>query len=228
MHTKFPLKNKVMILGSSERSLKDAPLVDESYTVIALPAFESNRVDLYFEMHDRKKWRKETFPYLVRSETFVVCQKFHDDIPNSLEYPLDEVKKKIGKDYFTSSIAYILAFILMQDQVEEVALFGIDLVTDSEYKDQRPCVEYLLGVLSGKGVKITIPNSSALLKSPRNYGYESKQEGSISLSDLLQRKKTLDSDIDELKTVLNRLVYARDETDFYINKIKANDRGFIQ
>ena len=47
---KIKLKKKVMILGSSYNTLKDAPLDNEEYTVIALSAFQNKREDLYFEI----------------------------------------------------------------------------------------------------------------------------------------------------------------------------------
>ncbi len=46
----------------------------------------------------------------------------------------------------------------------EIALYGIDVSPDDEWSYQRACIEYLVGIAIGKGIKVTIPESSALLK----------------------------------------------------------------
>jgi hypothetical protein len=45
---------------------------------------------------------------------------------------------------------------------------------NSEYAEQRPCVEYLIGLARGKGIEVTVPATSDILKSVAQYGYESQ------------------------------------------------------
>jgi hypothetical protein len=53
-----------------------------------------------------------------------------------------------------------------------IGLYGIDLASDTEYGDQRPNTDYLIGVAQGKGIAIHLAEGSALLKADRLYGYE--------------------------------------------------------
>jgi len=66
---------------------------------------------------------------------------------------------------------YLLGFAIL-NEVDEIHLYGIDLLCDGEYEYQRPNAEYLIGVARGKGIKVHIPEESALCKFDHRYGYE--------------------------------------------------------
>ncbi|PCJ18006.1 MAG: hypothetical protein COB02_11800 [Candidatus Cloacimonadota bacterium] len=222
---KIKLKKKVMILGSSYNTLKDAPLDNEDYTVIALSAFQTKRVDLYFEMHDKKVWRKGTNDYLYSCNKPVICQKQYGDLPKSIEFPFVECFDAISLNYYTSSIAYILAFIFLYNEVEEVSLYGIDLTDDEEYQNQRPCAEYLLGLLQGKGIKIVIPDKSALLKSSFLYGYQQKQEQFLNLKYFEDRQRKLLQERKEVQAYIKQLEGSIKENEQHIANYKKIERG---
>ena len=74
-------------------------------------------------------------------------------------------------DYFYSTISYMLALAIAEG-FEEIGLWGIDLAHDSEYEYQKPSAEYFLGIARGQGIKIYLPEQSALLKGMYRYGYE--------------------------------------------------------
>jgi hypothetical protein len=70
------------------------------------------------------------------------------------------------------------------ETVGEIGLWGINMAQHgkskgigsagwfaSEYARQRPSVEYWLGVAEGKGIKVTIPVQSDILKCSCVYGY---------------------------------------------------------
>ncbi len=83
-----------------------------------------------------------------------------------ISYPFDRVIPVVG-EYFQSSIAYALALAITEmcgnKEENEIALYGIDVSPDEEWAYQRACIEFLIGIAIGKGVKVTIPESSALL-----------------------------------------------------------------
>jgi hypothetical protein len=54
----------------------------------------------------------------------------------------------------------------------QIGLFGVNMAADSEYCQQRPSCEYFIGVAVGRGIKITIPEQSDLLKTAYLYGIE--------------------------------------------------------
>lgn len=225
MLSEIKLKNKVLILGSSYNTLKDAPIKDDSYTVIALSGFQNECVDIYFEMHDRKSWRKEAESYLKRCNKKIVCKKQQTDIKNTFRFPIEESQKALNRTYFTSSIAYILAFLFMREGIEEIAIFGVDLTAKEEYQEQRPCCEYLIGRLEGKGIKITIPEKSALLKSSHLYGYEKKKEGTLNIEYFLSRKELLLKEKELLEDKLNRVKGSIYENEHHIKNYKKIQRG---
>lgn len=107
----------------------------------------------------------------------------HEDIPASVRFPIERVCKVFGR-YFTSSIGYMLALAILQGRDDNlkaidpeatygwIGLYGIDLASDTEYGDQRPNAEYLVGLARGLGIEVFIPKGAALLQAARLYGYE--------------------------------------------------------
>lgn len=92
-----------------------------------------------------------------------------------LKYPFERVIDCIGADYFQSSVAYALALAITEIveaddnstglmKENEIALYGIDASEDTEWGYQRACLEYLIGIARGYGIKVFIPESSALCK----------------------------------------------------------------
>lgn len=113
----------------------------------------------------------------------IYMQEEHADIPASVRFPIERMCRVFGR-YFTSSIGYMLALAISEGRDDDlkvvdpekvydhIAIYGIDLAADSEYADQRPNTEYLIGLAKGLGVTVTWPKASALLKADRLYGYE--------------------------------------------------------
>lgn len=136
-----------------------------------------------FEMHDPRtsKGHREIPKYWASLKTRdVTCLPGVAKKYGTKAYPLAEVRKMLGgRNYFTSSIAYMLALAIYEGY-EEIGIYGVDLVTDGEYAYQRPCVEFLCGFAQGKGIKLTIPRQSALLRHSFVYGQErTKQYGEM-------------------------------------------------
>lgn len=85
--------------------------------------------------------------------------------------------------YFTNSVSWEIAHLLFEALYDDeyvladLALFGIDMAVGSEYADQRPSVEFFLGLAQGLGVNLHIPESSDLLKAAELYGGEDEHSG---------------------------------------------------
>lgn len=94
----------------------------------------------------------------------------YDEIPSSMPFPLEEVVKRFGYPYFTNTICYMIAYALLQG-AKEIELFGVNQAGSHEYSEERPGVEYWLGIAIGMGVKVIINgNQSQLLKYKGRYG----------------------------------------------------------
>jgi hypothetical protein len=120
------------------------------------------------------------------------------DHPSVQAFPIDALIAIFGRDYFTSGVAYAIAFALAQADVAEIGLFGIDLVHDTEYEQQRPCAEYWLGRADERGVRITTHERSALLKQRYRYGYVQESPLSRELRAGIARQ------VDELRAAISK------------------------
>lgn len=114
---------------------------------------------------------------LRMSKVPVYMLELHDDIPQSVRYPIEDVTKLIGKTvqgtpYLESSIAYMVA-LAMLEKVDRIGIWGVDLHCESEHAYQRPNLEYLIGMARGMGIKVFIPPQSQLLTHAHGvpYGY---------------------------------------------------------
>lgn len=92
-------------------------------------------------------------------------------------FPLTESLKLLPGGYFTSTIAYMIAYAIMQ-KVDRLRLYGFELWSGSdanEYTKQAPCVEFWLAFAMGRGIKVEIPYQIMLtrLNNQNYYGYVS-------------------------------------------------------
>jgi len=163
-----PRRKKVAIVGFSPSTLDLAPFDDQSWEIWGenqLYRFIP-RATRWFEMHedpladqvpgtDYAKWMRECpMPlYMIRH---------NPDYPNSIEYPIEPLAAHFG-EYFASSVSYMIALAIAEG-MEEIGVWGVDMIHESEYGYQKPACEYLLGYAKGKGIKVHVPAESALLK----------------------------------------------------------------
>ena len=153
---------KVCILGRSSRHNHLAPYDDPSVEFWVLSQDTPKRADLVFEIHDNPEFRKRLDNFKCRRIT-------------TLNYPYKEVeafltKHNAHKDYLMSSIGYMLAMAIMDDTIDTIYLYGVDMATTTEYSYQKSNCEFLLGVASGLGKKIIMPKECLLLNSVAKYG----------------------------------------------------------
>lgn len=192
---------KVALVGSAASTLDQVPWKDRSFEIWGLGWRLLERGDRYFDVHPLGPHRKNVPPnyerHLALLDKPVYLQEVHPAIPNSLKYPRAEVIKRLGPDldpysdgeYFASSIAYMLAFAILEE-FEEIHIYGVDLLTDGEYPGQRPNTEYLIGVARGLGHRVYVPKEAAILKFDYPYGYgEKPSEGPVTLEILEGRRK---------------------------------------
>ena len=133
------------------------------------------RYDRWFQLHP-KNWKgPETLDLFGRDpihlEFLKTCavpvymQHKDERIPTSIEYPLQAVCESVGTGYFTSSVAYMIGLAL-HEKVDEIKLFGVNASSSFEYFKQKACIEYLLGLAKGRGIKVTLTPDCPLLKAP--------------------------------------------------------------
>ena len=84
--------------------------------------------------------------------------------PDVIEYPLQEVIHKSGYAYFNNTVAYAIAYALIQD-ITDLHLYGIDFThKDVAFAEAgRACCEFWLAIAISKKIKVHIAHSSSLL-----------------------------------------------------------------
>lgn len=187
---------RLAILGFA-RTYTEAPFDDPTVAICGLNELYKliSRWDVWFELHDTdylgKTARSETPDEPTKhlewlraqpaSKPIYMLRPF-DDIPASVAYPLEAMCARFGR-YFTSTVGYMIAWAIDQilaqradprvpEPGEWIGLYGIDLASDTEYAQQRPNAEYLVGYARGLGIEVTIPDHAAICHAPGLYGYE--------------------------------------------------------
>ena len=184
-------RTKVAIVGFAMSSAMAAPFDNPEYEVWGMNQLYRHipRADRWFEIHhnwhehvvegtDHLGWL-QAFPGPIYN-----CVKIAE-IPNSVPFPRADCAAT-GTDYWTSSIAYMIA-LAIRDGFTTIELYGIDLVVGEEYTHQKPCAEFWIGVAQGRGLTICIHANSALLKHQFAYGYDSEPKSLVLLSELNKR-----------------------------------------
>lgn len=167
---------KIAIIGTTT-SLFDAPYDDESWEIWGLNGAYTavKRWDRWFDMHDidvlKKHHNPEYFPFLKEAGNRLTLNQKCDEYPDAKIFPYQELVK-LYRPYFTNTVSWLLALAMEQEDVVEIGVWGVNMAQDTEYAKQRPSCEYFLGIAEGRGIKITIPDGSELLKATNLYGIE--------------------------------------------------------
>jgi hypothetical protein len=134
--------------------------------------------DLYFDIHSNACWAKggmskeeqeEWEARLKDSDVPIYCTADRVHLFKSgRAFPFDAVGRLTDKAFFENTIAYQLAFALWShkfSKVDEVGLYGVNMMGSREYLWERASVTYWTGVLEGRGIRVTTPPGSALFMS---------------------------------------------------------------
>ena len=105
----------------------------------------------------------------------------HEECPfeNAVVIPLDTLTKTY-RYFFSTTLSYELALAL-EEGFTHIDLLGVDMTLSSEYRDQRPSVTYFIGLAEGRGVKVSLPETSPIVKNDYAYGLG---ESSLTLWDM--------------------------------------------
>jgi hypothetical protein len=171
---------KIALLGASpSRSL--APFNEPSWEIWACSdgTVDVPRCELRFELHTFHHLRTEPRALKRNVEAYLeflkVCpvylQEAHPDYPYSLTYPKEEMVRKHGPYFFTSSIAWMMA-LAIEREPDEIGLWGVDMATDEEYAHQRPGCHYFIEMARRHGIGVVVPDGCRLLDPPRWEGFD--------------------------------------------------------
>ena len=200
---------KIAIVGTASTSSGEAPWKDESWKIWSLGgnSVAAPRYDRWFELHTvdvlkaANAWDEKRVKFLKEAgdKLFVGHDCTKSVLPNAQYFPWVEVVSKFGR-YLTSSIAEMIAFAILHNPAE-IGCWGIDMVCPDEYAHQRSCCEYLLGIATGMGIKVTVAKESPLLRGTRIYGLE---DSGFS-REIIERKAELVAQMAEDRQKLRKL-----------------------
>jgi hypothetical protein len=169
---------KVALIGTAPSSRLLAPFNDPSWTIWCCSPGNQNvipRVDAWFELHGNLMWPENKHygePYINWMKTLNIPLYMQDNsvIPNALSFPYKEMVAEFGDGFFTSSFAWMMAFAMKQGATE-IALYGIDMASRDEYILQRPGFFFFRHEAEKRGIKVSAPHESDIMRSPGLYGY---------------------------------------------------------
>lgn len=189
-------KVRFIALGSSAA---EAPPIAEGETWGIQYTWQHWKVDRAFVMDD-SEWiiaKNHSFsnPLDVEGDMrtagvpIYVAKKW-ETVPNTVEYPIEEIKKHFKTNYFMNSIAYMFALAIYEG-FERIECFGTDFryfnelgevlfrppvidnkVMDYEefmklhhnWLDETHCGAFWAGVAKGKGIEVVVTDRSSLMK----------------------------------------------------------------
>jgi|TARA_R100001530_G_scaffold62120_1_gene44746 hypothetical protein len=180
-------EHKICVMGFGPTNV-EAPLDDPSWEKFGLPWDDKwEKYDRLYEMHEQnvlqlsnsvvltEEWDGEKIlTQAHRPQNYFKILKqvaedknktlyMHDTyFPGVVSYPFKKVISAT-RDYFISSVTYMLSHAISLNPTH-IAVYGIDMHGNDEWVYQRPCVEYLLGLAEGRGIEVTVPEGSWLLK----------------------------------------------------------------
>ena len=123
------------------------------------------QVHPYEDMAARQRPELGHMEWLKQAKIPVYMEELHPDIPSSVKYPYEEVTAMLGGTYLTSAPAFMLA-LAIHERFELIKIYGIDMAENTEYQDQRPCFEFLLGFAIAQAINVWLPPGCPLLKGP--------------------------------------------------------------
>lgn len=154
-----------------------APFKDEGWEIWACspPNYDLPRVDAWFELHNlqRKFSMPQNRPWVdvLRSHPRVYIAVPDPLLPNGIIFPIDPLVEKYGKYFWTSSIAYMMAFAI-EHKPEKIGLWGVDMSATEEYGFQRAGCHFFIREAEKVGIPIVAPVQSDILNHAPMYGYK--------------------------------------------------------
>lgn len=167
---------RIAILGTAE-GWKDAPFSDKGWEIWVCNRAGLNQTPWHrlFEIH--RNWdyenRQAKAKYLsrlreIRPPRKVVSIVPLEDVAANVVIDRQALFGRYGAIWFSSTFGYMLACAI-DEKPKEIALHGVNLASHEEYAAQFPAVLHFIAVAKERGIKVTIPDRSALHRQPSPY-----------------------------------------------------------
>lgn len=158
---------KIAIVGAAKTKTL-APYGDPEWVIWGCSKKNINfpRYDLWFEIHDLEHLLKsypEYMEWLKENKKTVM----RDEYPEygATKFPFWELVREFGPYFFTSSIAYMMAYAIKQNP-KVIGLYGVEMSHKSEYHSQRHGCHHFIQVARDRGIEVIAPGSGILTPTP--------------------------------------------------------------
>jgi hypothetical protein len=170
-----PARKRIALIGSAPSSVHLAPYGDPSWTIWGCSpgaAVHVKRVDAWFEIHpfSLPDMTPDYVAWMGQVDRPVYVIEPVPQIAKCVVYPRAEMLEKYGPYFFTSSLSWMFAMALEQNP-DEIGLWGVDMAATEEYAHQRPGCHYFITLAKARGIKVTVPHESDLMRPPAPYGF---------------------------------------------------------
>lgn len=199
-------EKKVAIIGFTP-TRNEAPWADptfEKWTCnnLHLHLQPNQQWDRLYDLHDYKtiSGDKPHEAFLRQTDKPVYVWQPRPEWPSAIPFPKQQVLDSFG-NYFTNSISWMVAHAILEG-VTELHIYGVDLAQGTEYAQQRPSCEHMLGIAQGRGIKIFIPQTSDLLKTGALYGAD---DDSFIYAKMAAREQELTARVAGTQNQINQL-----------------------
>ena len=169
-------RTKVALLGCAMETLPLAPFDDPSWEIWSSGQWGKtvSRWDMWFELHDIEEL-PDTFKFhlawMIQQTKPIYVARPTQWAPNGTVFQREEIEKKYGKEFLTSTIAWMFAKAI-EDGYKEVGLWGVEMASDAEYFYQRGGVKHFQYIAEKyHGIKVTIPAISLLSVEKETYPF---------------------------------------------------------
>ena len=135
-------------------------------------------------MHDPRKdiflFDRDLITTLSATEIPVFASRVYPEIPNCVAYPIMDIMKEFKVGFFLNVVAYAIAYAITLNP-KKISLYGADMRPDSgieHHREEKGCVEFWLGVATGRGIEHYTPAQSFLLRRTmlgNFYGFEARE-----------------------------------------------------
>ena len=170
---------QIALLGAAPSSRLLAPFNDPNWEIWACspPNFDLPRVDAWFEVHSlKRKMNQVNKPFfdklLAHPRVYLNgADPEFGKFPNGIAYPIEEMVAEYGEYFFTSSLAYMMAFAIKQ-KPDMIGLWGVDMSAAEEYGYQRAGCHFFIREAAKAGINVVAPVESDIMRPVPLYGFK--------------------------------------------------------
>lgn len=167
---------KIALVGGHHRTKMQAPFTDKSWTVCSFSArnlAKLPRHEEWIEIHRREAFedRYPQYAAWLKLQPLVYMQAHYPEYPGSVPYPLSAVIKAFGTQFLKNTACLALAKAILDDPVE-IGVYGIEQTAAHAAKGSRLAVIHFIREAERRGIKVTHPPASRLMRDDPIYGFE--------------------------------------------------------